>query len=287
MNKTLEVKINMEKVKLLQGVTAYEDLNKEFLKVVVFLHGGTIPSWCYDHVFKKLQGKNFRLIRYDMYGRGESDSPNLKYNRITYLQQLENFLENLKINKVHAIVGCSFGASLGTLFSLKNPRAVKKIIYISPAINWVNNIKLARIFFIPILGRILFYTVGKKLIRKRALGFMKFLKDEEFLVYQTLIEKQFHINNHGFWDSLYKQLTTDALKSYLAEYKTLGGLNQHDVSLIWGIGDKEVSADDIKNIKQYFQNINIKNIKGAGHGLMAEFPELVAAFVVEALKEAP
>lgn len=269
----------MDKVELSNGVTAYEDLNKSEDKIVVFLHGGTIPSWCYDHVFKELKSSKNRLIRYDMFGRGESDAPCKTYDKAFYLKQFEEFLDALGVDKIDTLVGASFGASVGTLFSLKHPARVKKIAYISPALNWMANTSAAKIFSIPIFGKILFYTLGKKLITKRALGFVDSLDKVSGDHYRALITKQFSKDSHGFWDSLYSQLITDALRSYHDEYKKLGKLNQHEVFLIWGVGDAEVSQDNVDDFKKYFKDIKITDVRGSGHGLMAEFPEKVSEFV--------
>ena len=127
-------------VQLEKGKTFYQDVNKNGSKTILFVHGGTIPSWSFDPIFNALkQNKKLRLIRYDMYGRGLTSSPKAVYERKFYLKQLEELIDHLNITKIDTLIGVSFGASLSTLFTLKHPEKISKTLYVSPAVNWLGN----------------------------------------------------------------------------------------------------------------------------------------------------
>ena len=59
------------------GKTHYELVGPETGRTVVLLHGGTIPMWTWDRQVPALVEAGFRVLRYDMCGRGYSDSPEL------------------------------------------------------------------------------------------------------------------------------------------------------------------------------------------------------------------
>jgi pimeloyl-ACP methyl ester carboxylesterase len=75
------------------------------------------------------------------------------------------------------------------------------------------------------------------------------------------------------------QLSGKALSSYVRQYKALAAMNKHQVELIWGAGDREVSSKDVDFLKSSFEKIDVFEVRGSGHGLMAESPELVTDFI--------
>ncbi|MCD9188000.1 MAG: alpha/beta fold hydrolase [Pyrinomonadaceae bacterium] len=70
---------------------------------------------------------NYRVIAPDQVGFGKSDKPLLKYRVATYADFLDKFMSELKIEKAH-LVGNSMGGWVATLFAIKYPNKVGKLV---------------------------------------------------------------------------------------------------------------------------------------------------------------
>ena len=65
-------------IRLSDGYTHYQWAGPEDGQVVVLLHGFSVPYFLWDYVFKDLSEAGFRVLRYDLYGRGYSDPPRIR-----------------------------------------------------------------------------------------------------------------------------------------------------------------------------------------------------------------
>ena len=119
-------------VKLSDGITHYELAGPDTGKVIVLVHGFSVPYYIWDSNFSFLVHAGFRVLRYDMFGRGFSDRPEKIYEADLFRKQLADLLATLKIDSVYAIAGVSFGGAVITDFTINNPGIVKKIILIDP-----------------------------------------------------------------------------------------------------------------------------------------------------------
>jgi pimeloyl-ACP methyl ester carboxylesterase len=62
-------------ITLSRGITHYEMAGPDSARVVVLVHGFSVPSYIWDSTFAGLTGGGHRVLRYDLYGRGFSDRP--------------------------------------------------------------------------------------------------------------------------------------------------------------------------------------------------------------------
>jgi hypothetical protein len=79
-------------VRLSSGHTHYEVAGPEDGQPVILVHGTTMPSFVWDRNFAELASAGFRVMRYDLYGRGLSDRPDARYDLDLYESQLEELL---------------------------------------------------------------------------------------------------------------------------------------------------------------------------------------------------
>ncbi|QHS57644.1 alpha/beta hydrolase [Mucilaginibacter sp. 14171R-50] len=119
-------------IDLTHGVTHYELDGPDTGKVVVMLHGVTVPYYIWNGTFEYLTEHGFRVLRYDQYGRGYSDRPDVVYNKQLYFEQLNELIDQLHLKKPVSLVGVSFGGMLATDFTVAYPDAVNKVVLIDP-----------------------------------------------------------------------------------------------------------------------------------------------------------
>ncbi len=93
---------------------------------VVLLHGlgGSSANWTANTA---ALSQNYHVIALDQIGFGKSDKPLLKYRVGTYVDFLDKFMSELKIEKA-SLVGNSMGGWVAGLMAIKYPKRVEKIV---------------------------------------------------------------------------------------------------------------------------------------------------------------
>src|SRR5215216_3760065 len=120
-------------VQLPDGVTHYELGNPTRDQTVVLVHGFSVPYFIFDPTFHFLTQNGFRVLRYDLFGRGFSDRPDVHYNIDLFVQQLTDLLDALRLTHPVSLVGLSMGGPIAATFTARCPERVSKLILIDPA----------------------------------------------------------------------------------------------------------------------------------------------------------
>jgi pimeloyl-ACP methyl ester carboxylesterase len=99
--------------------------------VVVLLHGlgGSTANWAFN--VSALAAK-FRVIVPDQIGHGQSAKPFINYRIGTYVDFLDKFLSELKIERA-SLVGNSMGGWIAAAYALKYPQRVERIALVDAA----------------------------------------------------------------------------------------------------------------------------------------------------------
>ncbi|OGR88409.1 MAG: hypothetical protein A3J74_05580 [Elusimicrobia bacterium RIFCSPHIGHO2_02_FULL_57_9] len=96
------------------GFTHYQDLGLPDRPTVVLVHGVSGPLSVWDHNVNVLAAAGYRVIRYDLLGRGLSERLiKTNYGLSVYLEQLDSLLSKINVNRPIYLVGSSFGAIVG------------------------------------------------------------------------------------------------------------------------------------------------------------------------------
>lgn len=93
---------------------------------VVLLHGLGSSSVAWQFNIAALAAK-YRVIAPDQIGFGKSDKPMLKYRVGTYVDFLDKFLSEIKVEKA-TLVGNSLGGWIAAWTAIKYPNRVEKIV---------------------------------------------------------------------------------------------------------------------------------------------------------------
>ena len=99
-------------IKSSHGLTHYEDSGPRASQTVLLVHGFSVPYYIWGPTFNFLVKNGFRVIRYDLYGRGYSSRPDLAYNRELFLEQIETLLLARDVTEPIHIVGLSMGGPI-------------------------------------------------------------------------------------------------------------------------------------------------------------------------------
>ena len=94
-------------VRLSDGFTHYEIGGPADGRVVVLAAGISVPYYIWDPTFAALVQAGFRVLRYDYYGRGYSDRPDIAYSQDLYVRQLAELLDAVHITQPIDLAGLS------------------------------------------------------------------------------------------------------------------------------------------------------------------------------------
>ncbi|MFW9856309.1 MAG: alpha/beta fold hydrolase [Candidatus Thorarchaeota archaeon] len=121
-------------IELTDGIVHYELAGPLEGKNIVLVHGFSSPmSPVWDNNFTYLTRK-FRVLRYDLFGRGYSDRPNIQYDVNLYIRQLEELLTRLELTEKRVnLVGLSMGGIICVVFAVTHHERVLKLSLIDPA----------------------------------------------------------------------------------------------------------------------------------------------------------
>ena len=275
LDETERKKLGGTYIDLSYGVTHYELTGPSNGKVVVLVHGGTVPLWTWDSQIKVLNDAGFRTLSYDKYGRGYSDRPGVTYDQQLYTNQLFELVDRLELTQKFDLIGLSLGGATAVNFTAQYPDRVQKLVLISPLIK---NFRVPSVFQIPVIGEFTARVVGTRILIARFTSL--FEDDPEFENYKARYVEQ--TTYKGFQRSLLSMLRNDALGDYTNAYKNLGKQNR-DILLVWGTEDKEVTREMIKSIRSFLPNVDFKPVEGLGHGLLFQEPEIISSLIIDFL----
>ena len=116
------------------GFTYYEVAGPDSASLVVLAAGSSVPGYIWQPTFDSLKNAGFHVLRYDYFGRGYSDRPDIPLSQDVYVQQLADLLDSLHIMKPITLAGLSYGGTVITSFAAEHPRRVAALVYADPAI---------------------------------------------------------------------------------------------------------------------------------------------------------
>jgi pimeloyl-ACP methyl ester carboxylesterase len=119
-------------VALSRGTTHYDVSGPDSGRVVVLVHGFSVPYYIWDSTAAGLSGMGYRVLRYDLYGRGLSDRPDTQYDGALYDRQLGELLDSLRIAGPVDLVGLSFGGFVTAHYVAGHASRVRTLTLVDP-----------------------------------------------------------------------------------------------------------------------------------------------------------
>lgn len=101
--------------------------------MAVCVHGLTTPSFVWGPVAEGLGRMGYRVLVYDLYGRGFSDRPKGAQDSAFFNRQLEELLADQGVDGAFTLLGYSMGGAIGAAFAAAHPERVKQLVLLAPA----------------------------------------------------------------------------------------------------------------------------------------------------------
>lgn len=272
MNDEVRKNVPGQFIKLTNGVTHYEEGGTDTGKVVILVHGISTPYFIWDGTYDSLVKNGFHVIRYDAFGRGFSDRPNIKYDQVVYRTQLRDLITSLKLKTPVNLAGVSFGGPVVTDFTVNHAELVNKIILIDPG------------YAKPQLDKselVANYEMALDHEKQANDQLKDFKYPDKFTNWVDKYKVQMQYK--GFRHALISTRKHFYGTMFIENYKRLGGLNKK-VLLIWGKDDLTVPfhfSDSIRKIVP----VEFFPVDDARHLPHLEKPVLVNQKIISFLKE--
>lgn len=267
-------------IALTDGVTHFELGGAENGTPVVLVHGFSVPYFIFDPTFEFLVKSGFRVLRYDLIGRGFSDKPRVAYNIHLFTRQLKDLVDALKLQRVN-LVGLSMGGPITASFINQYPDYVSRHVLIDPAgakqvsLSWL--LKAAKL---PIVGELALGLFGSGNMVKGIASDLFDPKLVEHFQSQYKIQMQFK----GFKRAILSTMRNGMLESFHETYEQVG-LLKIPTLLFWGKNDTTTPFENSGIILNALPHAEFHAVENCGHIPHYEMPEIVNPILLEFLSK--
>lgn len=262
-------------IRLSDGVTHYLSLGSENDTPLLFIHGGGITGmevWSSNANFFVQQG--YRVVLYDLYGRGYSDRIDGEYNPELLLTQLEELTTALKLRDSLTVISMSLGSMVTLDYATKHPEKVEKIVMIDPAIT--GDYRANPLLKLPVVSDFLMtvYWSPRAIENQRK----EFIDQKIFESYSKRLE--YFMEFEG-----YKHVNYSTWMHTLNQNKLplLGELPANKVMLIYGNRDPYFPIANVDLFLSTYPSLQIREIYDAGHMPHLERPNEINQIMLDFL----
>ncbi len=243
------------------GITYYQYASDNNGPIVVLVHGFSTPSYIWDPTYKFLQQNGYRVLRYDLCGRGYSERPDADYGLDFLVQQLQELLEHLNIaNEPIHLVGLSLGGPIVGAYSNQNPEHIQSLTLIDP---YTQPASSSEVFpmNVPVIGEFVarIYLVPFMLPNSQADDFHQ---PEHFPGWEELYREQLQYT--GFRRAILATIRNMVDIAGIQEYEKLNDLDIPTL-LLWGEEDRSIPYQDMQLIQDVLPEVEFHAIPQSGH----------------------
>ncbi|UWR26200.1 alpha/beta hydrolase [Sulfitobacter sp. S223] len=262
-------------VELGQGVAHYHLAGPATGPLVVCVHGLTTPSFVWAPLTKGLVALGFRVLVYDLYGRGFSDRPEGLHDKAFFNRQLDDLLSHLDIDEPFHLIGYSMGGAIAAGFAATYPARVRRLVLLASAGMTIRD--TPRLRFIRTRGK-----AGKWLMLAAfPIQMRRGIRAEQTaqIVPPEIIEGQeAQLIFQGFIPAVMSSLRGILAKPMEGEHMALRRIGL-PVLAIWGAEDGVIPASAMGQLAAWNRDVTHEVIEDAGHGLPYTHTEAVLTLI--------
>lgn len=119
--------------RLSDGNTHYKVSGPDSGPPVVLVHGFSTPFYIWDSTAIALSRAGFRVLQYDLFGRGFSDRPDVIYDADLVDRQLGEIIDSVGMRGPVHLMGLSYGGFVTATFAGRHPERIRSLTFVDPA----------------------------------------------------------------------------------------------------------------------------------------------------------
>ncbi|WP_212523800.1 alpha/beta hydrolase [Actibacterium sp. MT2.3-13A] len=265
---------------LSQGVTHYRWDGPARGPVAVCVHGLASASYVWEAVVRALTMMGFRVLRYDLYGRGLSDRPAGRQDAEFFLRQLRDLLEDQGLAGDLTLLGYSMGGGIATCFAADEPHRVDRLILLAPAGLGHDPALLHRLArSVPLFGDWLMQVLGGWQIRRDARRAGRLPVAVEGIARMQMNEVRFR----GFLPAVLSSLRYMLAADLSSQHRVIAEAGI-PVLAVWGDADPAIPLSGLGRLSEINRAARQVQVKGATHALPYTHPREIHAAIQEFLR---
>ena len=246
-----------------QGVTHYHLIGPAEGPMIVCVHGLTTPSFVWAPLAKGLATAGFRVLVYDLYGRGFSDRPDALHDKAFFNQQLEDLLTYLEIDAPFYLIGYSMGGAIAAGFAASYPTRVRRVVLLASA--GMTRIETPLLRFIRdrgVAGKWLMLAAYPTQLRRG----IKTEREQTDVRPEISQGQEAQLDYRGFVPAVLSSLRGILRTPVEGEHLALRR-NGLPVLALWGADDTVIPMGALGQLAAWNRDAIHEVIEGAGHGL--------------------
>ena len=271
-------------VRLSDGVTHYAVDGPDSGRVVVLVHGFSVPLYIWDSTAVALSGAGYRVIRYDEYGRGWSDRPKVEYTADLYDRQINELLDSLHISDRVDVGGVSMGGWVTGTFVGRHANRVRSLVLVDPVSSGppVAPTFASRMLAMPVVGDYIWQTT---VVPTMADGQASdFVAPDKFPDWADRYRQQ--VQYRGFGHALRATRQQLALVNLDSVYRTVERSGV-PVLLLWGTEDHTVPFERSIRVRAALPHAEFHPVEGVGHLPILERAAFTDSLILSFLARQP
>lgn len=244
---------------------------------VVFVHGTPSSSAEFAALIDRL-GPGFRCIAIDHLGFGQSDKPEAAdYSIAAHRRRMVALLAQLNVHDFHLVVH-DFGGAIAVPLVIENPRRVSSLTLMNTWLWPLSETEPAMRKQLPLLRSRLMawlyrrFNFSARVLVKAAWGTHRPLTGDQHRRYMAA----FRSPEERSGTVAFLHALVDSAESSWQRWRDLGVLATIPVLVLWGMGDKMITAKTLQRWQALVPTATIITLPRVGHFVADEAPELVA-----------
>jgi len=266
-------------VQLSDGCSHYELGGPPDGQPVVLVHGFSVPYFIWDPTFSFLTECGFRVLRYDLFGRGYSDRPRVRYDIDLFCRQLRELLDTLGFERIN-LIGLSMGGPITASFTVRYQDTVEKLVLVDPA--GARPVTFARILkgaTSPGFGELAFGLFGSGQMARSVKSDFYDPANIKAFVNQYMLQMKYK----GFMRAILSTVRNGMLGDFSSAFRKVGNQGTPTM-LLWGRDDKTVPFTHSEDILSAIPQAAFHAFDHCGHLPLYEKPDEVNPLLLEFLR---
>jgi pimeloyl-ACP methyl ester carboxylesterase len=243
---------------------------------VILIHGITTPSYVWAGIAPILAGAGYRVIRYDLFGRGLSDRPPGRQDIGFFLDQLDALILREEIGAPCALIGYSMGGAIAAAKAAVAPEDVSALALVAPV--GLQPARVPVLSRLPVIGDWVMWVAGGRLLVRR----LRALVREPSAIADYHAREALETRTRGFPRSVLSALRRTVARDRLAEHAAIARSGM-PVLAIWGELDDAVPLASAGRLAEINPHAWQHQVDGVGHSLPHTRPGEVAAEILRFL----
>ncbi|MBI5032296.1 MAG: alpha/beta hydrolase [Chloroflexi bacterium] len=265
-------------VELSDGVVHYEIAGPPDGEIIVLVPGISASYMTWDENFSALANAGCRVLRFDFYGRGYSDRPNVVYNVDLFDRQILELLAALKLTKSITLAGLSMGGAVAATFAARHSECICRLALIDPLVSPPASPAL-RLLLAPGIGERVFDWFGDEILVG---GQLKDFYNPE-LVSEFQAQYRVPMKYRGFKRAILSTIRNFPVWRIVQAYEQVGKAD-YAVMLLWGCYDKSIPFEMHRRVLELIPRAEFHAVDDAGHLPHREQPQVFNRLLIEFLK---